>query len=233
MRTPLLILLLLLHTLHTVTHASEPLRVAVAANFRHTLEQISERFERRSGYRVLLSSASTGTLYNQILRGAPFHLFFAADRERPQGLAAAGLGHSECYARGRLVLVGGGLEALADPSLSLAIANPETAPYGAAAAEVLARPEFSAGTDRRLVRGQNVAQAFQFWHSGATELALVARALAPAATPVPQGWHRPVDQYLLVLARAAASEAAAAYMDWVRSDTVRSLIIEAGYDPCP
>jgi molybdate transport system substrate-binding protein len=133
------------------------------------------------------------------------------------------------------VLVGGdgGLSALADPSLSLAIANPETAPYGAAAAAVLARPAFSPGTDRRLVRGQNVAQAYQFWVSGGTDLALVSRSLAPAGAPVPADWHRAIDQHLIVLKRAAASEPVKSYMEWIRSDTVRSLIVEAGYDPCP
>ncbi len=230
MRTLLLILMLLAPA---APRAAEPLRVAVAANFRPTLEQVNRRFEEHSGHRVLLSSGATGALYTQILHGAPFQLFFAADRERPQRLADSGLARIECYARGRLVLVGGDLAALADPARSLAIANPETAPYGAAALEVLARPEFAAGAGRRLVRGQNVAQAYQFWLSGGTDLALVSRSLAPDGTAVPAGWHAPVDQYLAVLARRAGGAPVEAYMDWIRSDTVRSLIVDAGYDPCP
>jgi molybdate transport system substrate-binding protein len=229
-RTLLLILMLLAPV---APRAAEPLRVAVAANFRLTLEQINRRFEERSGHRVLLSSGATGALYTQILQGAPFHLFFAADRDRPRRLAAAGLAGIECYARGRLVLVGGGLAELADPARSLAIANPDTAPYGAAALEVLARPEFAAGGSRRLVRGQNVAQAYQFWLTGGADLALVSRSLAPGGVTVPVGWHAPVDQYLAVLEHRAGSAPVRAYMDWIRSDTVRSLIVDAGYDPCP
>ncbi len=230
---PLLLVLLL--AVHPAARAAESLRVAVAANFRPTLELLSARFEERTGHRVLISSASTGVLYSQILHGAPFDLFFAADRERPRRLAEQGLGTSECYARGRLVLVGdeGDLAALADPARSVAIANPDTAPYGAAAMEVLARPEFATGRKRRLVRGNNVAQAYQFWQSGATALALVARAMAPAGTLIPADWHRPLDQHVLVLERGARSAAAQAYMDWIRSDTVRSVITDAGYDSCP
>jgi molybdate transport system substrate-binding protein len=230
---PLLLLLLL--AVVPSGHAREPLRVAVAANFRPTLERISARFEARTGHRVLISSASTGALYNQILYGAPFDLFFAADRDRPRRLAERGLGTSECYALGRLVLVGGqgDLAALADPDLSLAIANPDTAPYGTAAMEVLARPEFAGGRGRRLVRGNNVAQAYQFWQSGGTALALVARGLAPGGAVIPADWHRPLEQHLLVLDRGAGREATQAYVEWTRSDTVRSLITDAGYDYCP
>lgn len=215
--------------------AREPVRVAVAANFKHTLQQITARFEAQTGQRVTLSSASTGVLYNQILHGAPFDLFFAADRETPEKLAATGavVSGTFCYARGTLVLAGGdgALAQLANPQLSLAIANPVTAPYGKAAMQVLAREEFQPGSTRKLVRGNNVVQAYQFWYSGAVDLALVPGALAPAtATPIPQGWHQPLEQHATVLTH---NDAVDAYLDWIRSDTVRSLITDAGYEPCP
>ena len=232
MRIALLIVMLLLPL---DLQAAEPVRVAVAANFRSTLEQINARFEAETGQHILLSSASTGVLYNQILHGAPFDLFFAADQTTPLRLAAEVGGSTFCYAMGQLVMVGGepDLTPLADPRLSLAIANPATAPYGAAAMDVLARPEFAAAEGRKLVRGNNVVQAYQFWHSGGTDLALVARALAPDGTPVPGDWHRSLAQHAMVLPRGADSVAVETYLSWIRSGTVRSQIIEAGYAPCP
>ncbi len=236
------ILLALCMLLALPVGAAEPLRVAVAANFRGTLEQISAGFEAETGQQVRISSASTGVLATQILHGAPFDLFFAADELAPAALVRAGIGHAgsghagsghagECYASGALVLLGGSLEQLADPGLSLAIANPETAPYGRAALEVLARGEFAAGSGRKLVRGSNVLQAYQFWRSGASDLALVARSLAPrSGIPIPADWHSPLEQHLLVI---RSSPAVAAYLKWLRSDTVRSLILEAGYRSCP
>ena len=228
--TALLILLLV-----SPAWGSEPIRIAVAANFKATLAQISTLFEAETGRRVTLSSASTGVLYSQIRHGAPFDLFFAADRETPQKLVADGLtqGNAFCYARGSLVLAGGNgaLAQLADPHLSLAIANPVTAPYGSAAMQVLARAEFQTGNARKLVRGTNVVQAYQFWHSGAIDLALLPRAIGPdTATPVPQNWHHALEQQVAVLRRSAAVDT---YLNWIRSDTVRSLITNAGYEPCP
>ena len=174
--------------------SASQLRIAVAANFRHTLEQINRQYQRETGQVVVLSSAATGTLYNQVINGAPYDIFFAADRATPQRLAANHITNREdviCYARGRLVLIGSpaGLARLADPKLSVAIANPVTAPYGRAALRVLARPEFASGQGRKLVRGSNTVQAYQFWHSGGVDMALVPRALAPDATPVPAQWH--------------------------------------------
>lgn len=219
--------------------AGETLRVAVAANFRGTLQQISNKFEQQTGHRVTLSSGSTGVLYTQILHGAPFDLFFAADAAAAQKLVAEKvrdtLGEPFCYARGSLVLAGGNgdLARLADPALSLAIANPVTAPYGEAAMAVLARPEFAAGSSRKLVRGANVVQALQFWRGRGTDLALLPRALAPDATPIPENWHLPLDQFAIALTPLNANPALASYLNWIRSDTVRTLIFDAGYEPCP
>jgi molybdate transport system substrate-binding protein len=224
----LLVLLLAAHV-----EAVEPVHVAVAANFRSTLAALNPDFESRTGYTVRLTSASTGILYSQIVHGAPFDLFLAADARAPRKLAQAGHGDTFCYARGSLVLVGGSLDQLADPTLSVAIANPETAPYGEAARQVLSRKEFAAGESRRLIRANNVAQAYQIWHVGGAPLALVARALARGATPIPNDWHMPLEQHAILLDRGSPREAVLAYSEWLRSDRVRTLITESGYDPCP
>jgi len=208
--------------------------VAVAANFKPTLEALNRRFTADTGIAIRLSSASTGMLATQIRHGAPFDVFFAADAEYAAGVARLdlpGAGEPFCYAVGALALAGGALEDLARAEVSVAIANPATAPYGRAALDVLAREAFAPGAGRTLVRGNNVAQAYQFWHGGAVDLALVARAIAPpGAAPVPAAWHRPLQQHALAL---TADPRAARYLKWIRSDTVRSLIVEAGYEPCP
>ena len=225
----LMALLVLITT--SPVYAGETLRIAVAANFRHVLEQASEGFMAHTGHKVVLSSASTGILYTQIRYGAPFDLYFAADQATPARLQTDSRS-TFCYARGRLVLVGGegDLQALSDPDLSLAIANPMTAPYGRAASEVLERPEFLSGKPRKLLTGSNVIQAYQFWHSGGADLALVPRSLALEATMVPASWHQAIEQHAIALRGGAAVEA---YLNWINSDTVRALINDAGYESCP
>ena len=133
------------------------LRVAVAANFAGTHEGLAQRFSSLSGVAVSTSSGSTGQLYAQIRNGAPYHVFLAADEERPQLLEEEGAavpGTRFTYALGRLALVGFGADSVrADGRdiaegrfVHLAVANPDTAPYGAAAMEVLQR----LGLDQRV-----------------------------------------------------------------------------------
>ena len=231
----ILLLLLLLAVLPV--RAQSTVTVAVATNFRPLLEQLNPRFEAETGYSVILSSGATGVLYHQILSGAPYDVLLAADQRTPANLAGeyeTTSDHLRCYARGRLVLVGGQLPQLANPGLSVAIANPATAPYGVAAMAVLAREAFSAGVDRKLVRGANAMQAYQFWHTGGVNLALVPLSLAGAdGRKIPSDWHPPIDQYALLLPRGLNNPAAEAYFDWLASAGVQAQIAAAGYDPCP
>jgi molybdate transport system substrate-binding protein len=216
--------------------AADTIRIAVAANFKPTLEQINQDFQAKTGIEVTLSSASTGMLATQISHGAPFDIFFAADQTTPMKLIAMlpdREAYAFCYAVGGLALAGGNssLQQLRLPSVSLAIANPVTAPYGRAAMQVLSREEFSAGKARKLVRGNNAIQAFQFWHSGSVDLAIIPRSLAPGtATPIPLNWHQSLEQYAVVLVSKPIVDT---YLNWIRSDTVRTLITQAGYEPCP
>ena len=211
--------------------AVEPLRVAVAANFRATLEQINQAFLAEGGSEILLSSASTGVLATQIRHGAPFDLFFSADQQTVEALAADSLGvESHCYALGQLALVGGELDELSDPGKTLAIANPQTAPYGRAALEVISRPELATAASRQPIRGASVLQTCQFWRAGAVDLALVASSQAPNAQLLPADWYQPLRQDLLVLRHSPAT---GPYLRWLGSDTVRQMIIDAGYLPCP
>ena len=128
-------------------HADE-IRVAVATNFSAAMNALVERFEMSTGHTVLVSSGSTGVHYAQIKNGAPFEAFFAADTERPRLLESEGVtvpGSRFLYAVGRVALWSArthyvdadGKVLETGDFLHLAIANPELAPYGAAAREVL------------------------------------------------------------------------------------------------
>jgi molybdate transport system substrate-binding protein len=235
---PVLLALSVMLTLPSTdaTAAEPPLRVAVAANFRATAEALSELHQRAGAGEITLSSASTGVLAAQLRSGAPFDLLLAADAQRPAALHREGFGAGEplCYAVGQLVLLGADdiERALAMPGQRIAIANPATAPYGAAAESVLARPDFAAA-GHRLLRGANVLQAYQYHVSGAAQLALVARSLSPdSGLLIPAHWHPPIAQHALVSARGRQPERARAFLDFIRSDAARPLLAERGYLPC-
>ena len=71
--------LLLLFLLSEVAEADDGLLVAVASNFQTTARDIVSAFTLETGVPVRLSSGSTGKLYAQIVNGAPYDLFLAAD----------------------------------------------------------------------------------------------------------------------------------------------------------
>ncbi len=153
-------------------------RAAVAANFATTHEKLVRMFEAETGITVETSLGATGYLYAQIVNGAPYDVFLAADVERPRRLEAEGYavhGTRFPYALGRLALHApqwdslrsGDGELRARQYRHLAIANPRTAPYGSAAREVIERWGLWDSLEPLIVRGENVGQAFQFVESGA------------------------------------------------------------------
>ncbi len=209
-----------------------PVRVMVAANFRECLQVLAEQYTERTGTEFKISHGGTGQLYAQINAGAPCDLFFAADSARPQRLVADGWAtEQDCstYAIGRLVLCGlkpypnpdGNMDVeqilqyvMRQETGRLAIANPDLAPYGRAAIQVLQRTGQNEAWQDRLVRGQNVAQTWQFLHTGAAPLGFVAHSQVMAAQlsgqdikmgtaiVVPLELHDPVVQQVVVARNA-------------------------------
>jgi molybdate transport system substrate-binding protein len=165
--------------------AEEGIRVAVAANFIQAAKELAGDFEKQTGIKVAASFASSGSLYAQIVSGAPYDLFLSADEERPTRLHQEGTAEKPfVYARGRVLLwsarkafcrAGDWRQAVADPGVRrIAIANPRTAPYGAAAREALQKAAlWDSGEERRVI-AQTVAQAFQYASTEAVDGAFCA-----------------------------------------------------------
>ena len=233
MRSTLPILVSLILCLSCGAQAAS-LRVAVAANFAATAKLIADDFESTTGTPVALSVASTGVLVTQILHGAPFDIFLAADSEGPALLAARGkaLGESQvCYALGKLVLLGATLDSIGGNDARIAIANPATAPYGRAAQEVLSRDSQSPASRQHLLRGSNVLQAYQFWIAGGADQALVAASLAgDEGVPVPADWHSPIEQHAIMVSER--HPAAGAFMTFLSASSAAATITDAGYREC-
>ncbi len=221
---------------------AEPVNVAVASNFTDAARALAARFQRHSGQQVTLVFGSTGKHYAQILHGAPFAAFLAADSERPRRLEQTGTarpGSRFTYAIGRLVLwspragfVDGRGRVLAEGHFKhLAVADPRLAPYGRAARQVLEHRGLWQTLQGRLVRGGNVGQAFQFVRSGNAELGLVAlsqarRARRGSLWEPPQKEYDPIVQQAVLLRDDATARA---FLAFLRSDEGRALIRSFGY----
>lgn len=224
--------------------AAEVARVAVAANFAEAAAAIAERYEARSGDRILLASGSTGQLFTQIDQGAPFEAFLAADQARPARAEAEGLavpGSRFTYATGRIVLFSPdptlveGPQTLRDGRFErLAIANPATAPYGTAAVEALRALGLYEGLAARIVKGNNIAQAYQFVESGNAELGFVALSQVIASHAgsrwvVPRDLYRPIAQDAVLLQAGAGNEAARGFLDYLKGPEAAAVLERFGY----
>ena len=76
----------------------------MASNFSGAMKAIVSEYEETSEHKIVLSFGSTGKHYAQIINGAPFDVFLAADSARPQLLEDQGIaiiGGRTTYARGK------------------------------------------------------------------------------------------------------------------------------------
>ncbi|MEA3412618.1 MAG: molybdate ABC transporter substrate-binding protein [Pseudomonadota bacterium] len=221
------------------------LRVAVASNFRTAIEVLADQFRRETGYKVDLVFGSTGKHYAQILNGAPFDVFFAADTERPRLLVEQGAALPDTrstYALGRLVLWSpipgyvdrdGAVLGKGD-FRHLAIANPKLAPYGRAAEEVLRRGGHWEALRNRMVRGENISQTFQYVGSGNAELGFVAYSqvkrrdgpVSGSCWDVPESSYSPIEQQVVLLRESAAGRA---LLSFIGGRSAARIIRNAGY----
>ncbi len=229
-------------------HAAE-VSVAVAANFAAPMQKIAQAFEQDTGHKAVLSFGSTGMLYAQIRKGAPYQILLAADEETPNKLEKEGLGVAGSrftYATGKLVLWSkqpGFVDDKGDVLRTakferIAIANPKLAPYGAAAMETMSKLAILQQLQARIVQGDNIAQTYQFVATENAQLGFVAlsqvfvdgKMAQGSGWIVPASAHAPIRQDAILLTKGQDSAAAAALMQYLRGERAKSLIRSYGYE---
>lgn len=238
------ILLVALAALAPLPAAAATIHVAVAANFTAPAKRIAALFEKATGDSVSLSFGSTGQLFTQIDHGAPFAVFLAADRARPEKAVEQGLaveGSRFTYAVGQIALYSTepgrvtGRDSLTDPlPARLAIANPDLAPYGAAAVEAMKKLGVYGRLRDRIVQGENIAQAYQFVATGNAEIGFVALSQIAGNEKgsrwiVPNDLYSPIRQDAVLLEGARNDETARAFLDFLKSGDARAVIAKYGY----
>jgi molybdate transport system substrate-binding protein len=226
--------------------AAADTRVAVAANFTAPAKEIAAAFARATGHRAILSFGSSGAFYAQIAQGAPFEIFLSADADRPKQAEKDGLGvpgSRFTYAIGRLVLYsarpglvdGKGAVLRRGDFAHLPIADPVAAPYGAAAIQTMTKLGLYPALAPRIVRGNSIAQAYEFVAAGAAELGFVALSQVIAVPGgsrwlVPATLHAPIDQQAILLRTGDRNPAAASFLQFLRSREAVAIIRRYGYE---
>jgi len=225
--------------------AQDKLHVAVAANFISPFKELAQSFEKRTGIKIEATYASTGQLYTQIVNGAPYDLFLSADREKPDLLHKEGKAEAPfIYATGQVVLwtarkdlcqIKHWREVMAVPGLkNFAVANPKTAPYGAAAMEAMKKTGVPANVQGRLVYAQNIAQAFQYAATGSVDAGFCALSAALSAEGRKGCFFSiaeapPVVQGACLLKRTAHREAVEKFVQFLSSPEAGAVKKRYGY----
>ena len=229
-------------------HAAEA-QVAVAANFAEPIKAIAAVLEKTTGHKLQITVGATGRLYAQIRNGAPFDVLLSADTKAPAQLEADGLaqpGSRFTYASGKLVLWSAdatrvdaqGAVLKTGGFRKLAMANPKTAPYGAASMEVIDKLGLTAALSPKLVQGESIGQTYNFAFTGNADIAFVAlsqvleggRLKSGSMWVVPQNLYGPIQQDAVLLKRGANNEAPVALMKLLKSPNIKTLIRSYGYD---
>jgi molybdate transport system substrate-binding protein len=225
--------------------------IAVAANFTDAANEIAQAFKAKTGHEAILSFGSTGQFYTQITQDAPFEVFLAADDERPTKAVDEGFavpGSQFTYAIGKLVLwskdpdlVQGDATLKSGDFTKISIANPEAAPYGAAAVQTMKALGVYDQLAPKIVQGNNITQAFQFVQTGNAELGFVALAQViddkqgsrwdkqGSLWEVTDDLYDPIKQDAVLLKKGADSEAAKAFFEFLQGPEAEAIIARFGY----
>ena len=223
--------------------------VAVAANFAEPANRLADAFESESRHKVKLVVGSTGKLYSQIVNGAPFDIYLAADEARPQALKDSGLfleSYPRVYAIGRLIAwwpnrddIGedGGDELKTGRARRIAIANPKLAPYGQASVTTMERLGLDRELMKGLVLGENVGQVYAFASTGNVDIGFLPYSymLSPRHSGrgsfwiVPKAFHEPIRQSGGQLARSRENSAATEFQEFLNSPEAASIIEKFGF----
>ncbi len=225
------------------------LSVATCANFQHTMKKLSCSFFEKENIRIEVIAGSSGNLFAQIIAGAPYDLFFSANKFYPERLKSEGVTQDvQVYAKGQLVLwwdrqLGPSKEAkiediLLHPKVSrIALANPQHAPYGEKALEVIQYYKLAPLIQTKLVYGKNLLQAAQFAQTKNVEVAFLSLSLVLQSNLGEKGYfslippesHQALDQAFTILAPHLLKEEKKRFADFIYSSPGQKIIQEAGY----
>lgn len=246
---PVLRVFLMLAALLAQGIYAQTIKIAVASNMKPAFEVIYSEFKRTHPQDILIVYGSSGNFVSQIKQGAPFSLFISADVTFPMRLYQDGLTRDAgvVYAIGHLALVSNtasGIKLSSDPgkiqsilqlSNKIAIANPQLAPYGAAAVQYLKSTNMWDESKGKLVYGENISVATMYVSSGAANVGITALSLAKMPElagliqyiVLPEGSYSPIKQGMVLMKNP--SPLAVEFYDYLQSPAAKSILLKYGY----
>ena len=240
-------LLLLLLVAALVKINAQSISIAAAADLRNSLDDITKLYkEKHQNVKVDVIFGSSGNLYQQIRNQAPYDLFFSADLSFASKLEEQKLtvGKPIIYAIGHLVLwsatkdVSKGLDLLKSEDIKkISIANPDIAPYGKRAVEVLKYYKLYDIIKDKIVKGDNVSQAAQFVLTGNAEAGIIALSLALSPEMSAKGKYFLIDeksyskleQAYVILKKSEKKKELLDFVKFLETEKVKDIFTKYGF----
>jgi molybdate transport system substrate-binding protein len=226
---------------------AQTVRVAAAGNLRYILDDIKEVYARKSpSTKVEVTLSASGTLFQQIMNGANYDFFMAADKSFPDKLKEQGVasGEVKIYGYGKLVLysnsvdVSKGIEILTHTTINhISVAKPEVAPYGERAIQCLKYYNMLDKVKSKIVYADNISAAAQYVTTGNAEVGFLALALVLAPDMKGRGKYveldpksyKPVEQACVLLKTWNKNPEATKFMKFVLSAECKPIFEKYGF----
>ena len=223
--------------------------IAVAANMKDAFAEIASAYKSTGKSDMRVVYGSSGNFTAQIMNGAPFNLFIAADERFPMELYKNGktVDDGVIYAIGRLALIAktssgivlvdnkAELAKVIAKANKVAIAKPDLAPYGKAAVEYLKSEGLWDLAKDKLVYGDSIGVATTYVVSGAAEIGFTALSLARSPEVTKEAnfillnpkLYEPIRQRM-VLIKGAPPEARDLYR-FMQGAQAKAILVKYGY----
>ena len=226
---------------------AENIYIGVASNFLKPIKLLKENFERKNNGKIFISSGSSGSLYAQIINGAPLDIFLSADQDLPKKLekkSKAIRGTRFTYATGKLVAYSTKriLFSQSFPQILnskkiryIGIGKPEYVPYGRAAQEVLKSLNIFKKVSSKLVLTKNVNQVFLMNYFGNLDIGFISNADFVSHNQkgkiwnIPKNLYSPIKQDAVLLKNGKGKSNAVLFLKFLNSKKTKKDLKRFGY----
>lgn len=226
------------------------INVATATNVSYAMHDLVKEFNKQyPDVKVQITLGSSGKLTAQIHKGAPYDILMSANMKYPNTLYENALATTKpvVYAKGTLALLSTrprdftkGIDIVKDKNIkSIAIANPNTAPYGKAAVEALKNAHLYTDVKNKFIYGESVSQTVAYTVTAA-DLGFIAKSslFSPKMKQYKKGinfinvnskLYTPIAQGIVLLKHAAKNADAKAFYDFILSKRAKNVFKAYGY----
>lgn len=221
---------------------SQTLRVAIASSLVPAMKELKVAFEKESEIRIELIPGASGTLTHQMMNGAPFDILISANEIYSNKLYDEGIcSFPKKWISGQLVLWTTrpvstdtvSLRSILNQVKVIAIAQPEIAPYGAAAMAFL--DEYSVDTSDRLIYGNSISITNQYIYTASADAVFTSVSSQNVLQPQSDGywtrldWNSKLLTHSIVINKQGATSLAGQFTDYLLSSKATAIIQSYGY----